>query len=91
MGLDKLVPQISVHYRRSRHFKDTSLFVNNNARDKVNEGIPENTSIFLSEILLSIFEDHNIDVSLYVSPPDSARFCKRSLDVSVDTAHSTAG
>ena len=52
--------------------------------------ISEYTPIFLSKIRLFISKDHNIDVSLYVSP-DSVGFCIRSLGVSVDIARSAAG
>ena len=66
----------------------TSLFMSKNVRDGINERISEYTTLFVSEIPLFISKDHNIDVSLYVSPPDSARFRIRSLGVSVDITRS---
>ena len=67
------------------------MFANKNVGDAVNEGISEHKPIILSKIPLFISKDDNIDVSLYVSPSDSAGLCIGSSGVSVDIASPIAG
>lgn len=70
-------------------FRTTALFIGENLRQAVNEGVADYTPIFLSEIPRLFRERAPIDVALVqVSPPDEHGYC--SLGVSVDVVKPAA-
>jgi 4-hydroxybutyrate CoA-transferase len=66
------------------HLRVNSMFISDNVRQAVNDGLADFTPIFLSEVPGLFRREMPIDVALiHVSPPDEHGFCSLGIEVGV--------
>jgi acetyl-CoA hydrolase len=66
------------------HLRVNTMFISDNVRQAVSEGLADFTPIFLSEVPGLLRREMPIDVALiHVSPPDEHGFCSLGIEVGV--------